>query len=415
MPGITSYPTSYRTVYRTVYPAVTFAALDDGSVLRTLPGRKHRARPVPRYQRAAHRPARRLPRSVCRWPRSARRGLGLFDAILAAAVLSLMLLWGGQIVGDWARERVVAGEARTVADLARAGRLLLEGDVTHAGRSHGVGAAPLSVTFADLETAGLRAAASGSRTPGRRTLSLHLWRPSNDALVVIARARGARPLARLPGAENGVSGVGLLRTGETRLRGSGVDFDMGPLDTALPGFATVNDLFALDYVALDAACRDYLFRVAVTGCPDANTMATDLDLGGNDLTTTGTLTATAATIGTLQGATEVTGALTAGGDLSVTGATDLQDLTVTGALTAGTVGTTGTLTARNLTATGGITGANLTINGTVTVSGEARLGAATADALTVETLNVRQLSSDEGTFDQILANDVTATSCTGCD
>ena len=247
-----------------------------------------------------------------RWPRSARRGLGLFDAILAAAVLSLMLLWGGQIVGDWARDRVVAGEARTVADLARAGRLLLEGDVTHAGRGHGVGAAPFAVSLSDLRFAGLRAAASGPRTPGRRTLSLHLWRPSNDALVVIARARGARPLSRLPGAENGVSGVGLLRIGETRLRGPGVDFDMGPLNTALPGFATVNDLFALDYVALDAACRDYLFRVVVTGCPDANTMAIGLDLGGNNLSGVGTIRAGTARIDDLMtGPLDVSGTLAA--------------------------------------------------------------------------------------------------------
>ena len=186
MQNITSYPQRQP---RRPAPLHGFRGM-----LRILPGRASRARG-----------------SVCfahRRPRAARRGLGLFDAILAAAVLSFMLLWGGQIVGDWARDRVVTGEARTVSDLARAGRLLLEGDVTHAGRSHPVGVAPLPVTLAELETAGLRAAGSPTRTPGRRTLSLWLWRPdvngdgtTDDAdndLVVIARARGSRPLSRLP-------------------------------------------------------------------------------------------------------------------------------------------------------------------------------------------------------------------------
>ena len=226
------------------------------------------------------------------------------------------------------------------------------------------------------------------------------------------------PLSRLPGAETGVSGVGLLldsdgdgtlRGNETGLRGPGVDFDMGALNTVDPGFATVNDLFALDYVALDAACRDYLYRVAVTGCPDANTMATDLDMGGNNLTNVGDIEATTATIATLEGATEVTGALAVGGDLTVTGITGRQDLTVTN------VETTGTLTVEDLTATGSVTGANLTFDGTVTVSGEARLGDADVGTLNVQTLNVGQLFSDTGTFTEIFADGVTVTTCTGCE
>ena len=230
-------------------------------------------------------------------------------------------------------------------------------------------------------------------------------------------------VARLPGAETGVSGVGLIRVGETELRGPGVDFDMNdvpnpavdPTDPMSPAFATVNDLFALDYIALDAACRDYLYRVVVTGCADANTMDTDLDMGGHDLTNVGTLTVPRATITTLEGATEVTGPLTVGGDLSVRGATDMQALTVTGDLTASSANVTGTLTALNLTATGEITGANLTFDGTVTVSGTARLNDVEVDALSAESLNVRQLSSDEGHFDEIFADDVTVTTCTGCD
>ena len=358
-------------------------------------------------------PARRL-------PRRSRRGLGLLDAMLAVAVLSVLALWAGQVVGGWVEGRIVTGEARTVAELARAGRLLVEGDVAHAGRSHGVGAAPLAVDLDDLEDAGLRSAVAGDRTPGRRTLTLHLFRRTADSLLVIARARGGQEIARLPGAEDGVTGVGALLGTGTRLRGPGVDFDMSAINTASTGFATVNDLFALDHVALGVTCRSYLYRVAVdcdgdgTDDPEANTMATGLDMGGNDVTGAGDVTADEATVGRLRGETEVTGELTVSGELAVAGATTMDDLTVDGLITADSVEIAGTLTVPDLTATGGITGADLAFDGTLTVSGEARLGDADVDTLNVETLNVRQLSSDRGDIDTIYADDVTVTSCSGC-
>lgn len=379
-------------------------------------------RDLPRRKTDAGRSAPRGPRGI---PRRNRRGLGLFDVILAAAVLSVMALWGGQAVGNWTRERVLTGETRAAADLARAGRLLVEGDVAHARRGHGVGAAPLEIPFSDLADAGLRARAASDRTPGRRTLTLHLWRPSADALVIIARARGDRPLSRLPGAETGVSGVGLLLDSdgngtlsgnETRLRGPGVDFDMGPLNTGTPGFATVNDLFALDYVALDAACRDYLYRVAVTGCPNANVMTVDLDMGGNSLTGAGALAARSAVIGRLAGPVTVTQGLTVTGALAVDGAARLDDTTVGGALTVtGPAEIEGTLTVEDLTASDDITGADLILNGTVTVSGTARLRDADVNTLNVQSLNVQQLSSDVGEFNEIVATDITATRCDGCE
>lgn len=357
-----------------------------------------------------------------RFPRRSRRGLGLFDAMLATLVLSALALWGAQLVGGWIEGRVMAGEARTVTELARAGRLLVEGDVAHAGRTHTAGSAPLAVTLADLEAADLRSSALGTRTPGRRDLTLWLYRAtaSPDALLVIARARGGQELPRLPGAEDGVTGVGALVGTGTTLRGPGLNFDMADINTLVTGFATVNDLFALDHVALDVTCRTYLYRVAVdcdrdgTDDAEANTMATALDMGGNDLTGAGSVTGATATIGTLQGATEVTGALTVSGELEVAGATTMDDLTVNGVITAENVEITGTLTVPDVTATGEITGANVTLDGTVIVSGEARLGDADVDTLNVETLNVRQLSSDRADITSIFADDVTATSCTGC-
>ena len=355
-----------------------------------------------------------------RLPRRSRRGLGLLDAVLAVAVLSVLALWGSRLVGEWAEGRIVAGEARTAAGIARAGRLLIEGDVAHAGRTHAVGAAPLAVALADLEAAGLRSPVLGNLTPARRTLTLWLWRPNAGTLVMIARARGALPIPRLPGAEDGVGGVGALLGTGTRLRGPGVDFDMGPINTASAGFATISDLFALDHVALDVTCRSYLYRLAVDcdgdGTDDviANTMETALDMDGNDILDAGNVTAARAAIGRLEGATEVTGALDVDGELAVAGATTMDDLTVGGVITADNAEIAGLLTVPNLTATGQVTGADLVLNGVVTVAGTARLGDANVNRLNVTTLNVRQLSSDRADITSIFADDVTATRCTGC-
>ena len=365
-------------------------------------------------------PDSRTGRRTHRLPRRSRRGLGLFEAVLAVGVLAVLALWGGQVVGGWIEGRVMAREARTVTELARAGRLLVEGNVAHAGRTHGVGAAPLPIGIADLEAADLRSPVLGARTPGRRALTLWLWRPTNGTLLVIARARGAQPLPRLPGAEDGVSGVGAILDTGTRLRGPGLDLDMAPINALVTGFATAIDLFALDHVALDVTCHSYLFRVPVdcdgdgTADPIANTMDTALDMGGNDLTGAGNITADTAAIGTLEGAMAVSGPLDVGGALAVTGTTTMDDLTVNGVITAASADITGTLTVPDLTATGAITGANVTLNGTVIVSGEARLGDADVDTLNVQTLNVGQLSADRADITSIFADSVTATSCSGC-
>ena len=402
-------------------------------------------RPLPReaasrpFRRLGHRlPSLRLRTCICRpqalrkaarpgagrsgtgLPRRRVRGLGLLDAVLASGVLAATALWAGQLVGDWAEGRAVAGEARTTAGLARAGRLLVAGDVSHAGRTHGVNAAPLQVALADLEAAGLRSPVLGSLTPGRRALTLWLWRPAAGTLVVIARARGDGPLPRLPGAADGADGVGALPGTGTRLRGPGVAFDMAPLNAALPGFATRSDLFALDHVALGLACRDYLYRVAVDcdgdGTDDAlaNTMAVGLDMGGNDLLGAGNVAAATATIGRLEGATEITGPLDVAGTLAVGGAATLGAVTVGGVLNAASVDIAGTLTVPELVATGGIAGADIAFDGALTVSGTARLGDADVETLDVETLNVSRLSADEADIGRIFADDVTATACTGC-
>ena len=363
-----------------------------------------------------------------RYPSRTRRGLGLFDSILAFAVLSVTLLWGTQIVGNWISGKVISNDARLVAELARAGSLLIEGDVTHAARSHAVGTAPLLVALSDLEDAGLRSTALGTTSSGRRALSLHFYRPTTGVLLVIARARGANEINRIPGAEDGVSAVGVLLEDEDDggtehlLRGPGVNYDMFDINALTSRFATKEDIFALDHVALDVSCRSYVYRTAVdcdgdgTNDPEANTMATDLNLGNNNITGGGQITAGSAQIGRLQGTTQVDGALTVEGDLEVTGDTTLSgDLEIRGSLTAPNITVGDNLTvAGDLTAEGNLTGANLTFTGEATVSGDARIGKLNITSMTTTELKAQRIDLGTGTFTEVFADDVTVTNCTGC-
>ncbi|MCY4288591.1 MAG: hypothetical protein OXC63_08360 [Aestuariivita sp.] len=357
------------------------------------------------------------------------RGLGLLDAILGGAVLSVLSLFAAQVVGDWATGRVVTNEARTVAELAKAGRLLIEGDITHAARTHPVGSPPLPIALSALAAAELRSATAGNLSPGRRTLSLHAYRQSAATVMVVARARGSYPLGRPPGAADGVSGVGVLfdtngnsslDSAETNIRGPGVNYDMATLNTALGGFAGFNDIFGFESVALDVACNSYLYRVQIdcdrdgTLDADANTMTVDIDMNDNDILGAGRLTATTGTINTLAGATTVTGNVQTTGDMEVLGLTDVQGLTVHGAIVADSAAIAGDLTLEDLVATGDITGADLTFTGTLTVAGDARLSDAEVDTLTVQTLNVDQLSADDATLTTSVATNLTVTSCSGC-
>ncbi|WP_419739491.1 hypothetical protein [Ruegeria sp.] len=356
------------------------------------------------------------------FPSRTRRGLGLFDSILAFAVFSFALLWASQITGNWITARAMANEARSVAELARAGRLLVEGDPAHAGRRHAPRAAPHPVDLAELEGAGLRAPALGERTPGRRTLSLYLYRPSEGALLIIARARGETKLTRIPGAEDGVSGVGVLLSGETGLRGPGVSYDMAPINRRMPGFATANDIFALDYVALDRNCPPYLYRVAVDcdgdGSNDAevNTMSVDLDMGGNDLTGAGSIGARSAQIRQLVGQTQITGPLTVSETLDVEGNTTIAgDLALTGTLTAPNITIGESLTVKKaLSVNGPLTGGALTFDGEATVAGTARIGTLRITNMRTQELRADRIDLGTGTFRELFTEQATVTNCTGC-
>ncbi len=296
---------------------------------------------------------------MARVPRLFRRGLGLFESMLAVTLLTVGALWVSQALKGMVDRHLLEGEARTVATAAAAAKLWVEADRTN--RSPSVGA-PTSVTFTELRTAGVWETSAPETTPGRRRqMTVWLWQQSSSRSLVFVRARGETSnLPRgIPGASVTAASVGVIPdvAGQTRIVGPDLSFDTASVTPAPSGWARRGDLFAVTSVLTDpAGCTPFLHREVVTGCADANTMEADftvkgdfdakgdldvegdadvdglMEVGGG-LSVDGGLSSTSA-----SEPVSVGGNLTVGGDLDVSGA-----IVVTGNLQAGSITSGGTL------------------------------------------------------------------------
>lgn len=290
--------------------------------------------------------------------RRARRGLAsLFDTMLALAVMSAVMVWVADVVSTRLDRELMAGEVRAVSDLAQAGRLYVEADT--AARAPGSGVL-IEIELDTLVTEGLRAVGQSEVTPQRRrAMSLWLWRDVEDRILVIARARGdlANVPRGVPGAADGASGVGAILDldGETLLRGPDLLLDTADSDLFPAGLARRGDLIALAHVDDSIACTAYLHRQAVPGCPNANTMDTDLDMGGHSITSVGTLSAFTMNVDEVASDLVVSGQLESSG-LVITGDAELQNVILTGqAVIDGTLDVAGDV----------IVGEDVSVSGTV--------------------------------------------------
>jgi len=358
-----------------------------------------------------------------RFPRRSRRGLGLVDATLAVMVMSGFALYAAQVTGTWAERRLVDGEARALSRLARAGRLLVEGDPeawTPEGQE------PERRTFAELEAADLWPAGRPRTTPGtRRDMTLWLSLAAPGRVTVIARARGDRIPRGLPGAAAGVEGVGAIENeaGETVLRGADVDFDMATLNAFTEGFGRPGDLFALAHAFTGRDCNAYLHRVEVDGCPDATVMAADLDMNGNSVLGADRVRTATLEVGDIEGDVTVTGSVTVGAGLEVDvdGDTTVGDLTVNAGLNVLGAAEVGALTVQgDVSAAGTVSGHDLTFDGAIAVAGEAVLGDVTADTLVAAGVVADRLDALAATYTTLVGatltvGDLTVTDgCVGC-
>lgn len=368
-------------------------------------------------------PSRRRPRI----PRRTRRGLSLTEAVLS---LILIVIAADGVTKLLARELVRASareEFRLLDAAAEAAAAWIERDLP--GQITAARDTVLPLDPATLRTAGLWSPAKPFVTRRKRDIVIWYHAPDADSLLVFAVAATPLEPPSLPEADPAIEAAGWISPVNTsEITGPGLRYVLPAVLTATaPETFQPGAAIAMRHLSLRRDALPYLYRVAIPGRDDLNTMSTDLLMGGNSVLgintlATGALTAGTATIDALTAAS-----VTSTGNISATTAT------VTGTLTAnsGTFATAlsapsatlGTLDATALTATSAqISTLRITdhaVAGAVTAS-----GAVTANRVDTPALTADQLTAGSATVGSLTGTTLTATtatirslfvnSCTGC-
>ena len=333
-----------------------------------------------------------------------RRGLGLFEALLALGLLGTMVLAATVFFESRALERRgklaavqlgVLAEAASAHAHSRFPALLAQAQ-----------GGPSELTVAGLKAAGsLPAEFSETDALGRgyRVLMLAAGTDAFDLLVTQTVRAGdtVRPAAALLEA----TGPRIGLAGPARLGGPTVDADVSGFRAAFAGAPAEGALAALGRFDHGSVYGDALYRVAISGFADANRMEADLDMDGNAIERAGRIEAASL---------EVETDLEAGGDLSVTG-----DLLVGRALrAAGTVEATGEMTAAGARIEGAVSSGEMTVAGAVRAaaveaSGRVEAGAIGASgAVAAGSARLGGLDAESVTARRVTAGTVSASSAT---
>ena len=359
-------------------------------------------------------------------------GVGLFEAVLALALLGVLVLGATVFFESRALEKRGRLAAVQLAVLAEAA-------ASHAHSRFPALLALAQVGPSELSLAALKA--SGSLTAefsetdalgrGYRVLMLAAGADAFDLLVAETVPAGdtVRPAAALLEAPG--PGVGL--TGPSRLSGPTVDADVSAFRAAFAGAPAEGALAALRRFDHGSVYGDALYRVAIPGFAEANRMDADLDMGGHAIERAGRIEAAS-----LEVETDVE----AGGDLSVTGdllvgravraagtveageriaaaaariegQVESGEMTVSGAMRAATIEASGHVEAGSIGAAGAV------------AAGSARLGGLDAATVTARSVTAGTVSASQATaarmrFDGRLDADsagfsrLTVGRCTGC-
>ena len=224
------------------------------------------------------------------------RGLSLFGALLALALLGMIVLAASTFFETLAAERRARIAVQQLTVLADASASHVHGrfpELLAAARG-----GPVEITLAQLKGAGsLPADFSAVDALGRgyRVLILAAGADAIDVLATEAVGAGdtVPPSAALLEAA-GEARVGLVAPdAPSRLAGPTLDHDVSAFQAAFGGAPAVGALAALRRFDHQAVYGGRLQRIAVPGFPDANRMETDLDMGGNAITGAGRLSAQA--------------------------------------------------------------------------------------------------------------------------
>jgi hypothetical protein len=367
-----------------------------------------------------------------RLPRRARRGAAMLDSLLAMGVFVLAL---GLSLSYWNMHQFRAGlqkEAVELTQLVRAAQSYVGRDpLTRLSEAAAAPSGVLSISLATLIASGDYPPTSGGYTTRRREMRVHLASLNATSAILVADARfvaGDQGRIGVPRGGEFIGSVGWVAPHRTALiEGPGLRYDITSLQAA-GVLSNEGDLGAFEFISVERDVSPYLHRVAIPGRPELNQMATDLDLGGQDILGAGRLEATEARVTNLQGQ-NITGALTINDTLNIAGTATVTTLdaqgatTVSGPLSANQITVAGPITATDLTTTN-ITATNVSADEVaardITATGMVGAQTVVATDLTATDANINRLEGNAVTVSGTL-NAASATirslftgGCTGC-
>ncbi len=249
---------------------------------------------------APHGEAQHRPRRT-RYPRHARCGLSLFEAVLVMMIAVPLAQQGVRLAQHYIRAQAGVQESRLLTQVVTAASTyaLRKGLLVFISDDVGVGMikALRRGTFAEIAWVG----DVPLRTALGRDIEVIFHAIGSKELVVLARAftpDGEYTMPYMPRGGEGIGLVGTIQEGApTRLRGPGLDYNLTALQTqatAQDGISppVVGDQLAIAVLRMDQDVLPYLHREQKPGLPDkATQMETDLDMGEKNLTGVGNLTA----------------------------------------------------------------------------------------------------------------------------
>ena len=365
-----------------------------------------------------------------------QRGLSLFGSLMALIVIGVLLAGGARWLEaelTYAREDRAAARLVTLSEAARGWALanfpsLLSGPAT---RTLSIAA----LIADDFLGPGFPAADTMSR--GSRILLRRSAAGVIEIVVTQTVAAGDQrwPWRAVATAPAGISRLGTVAPGGTRIDGPTIDVDVASFQAAFGGDPPPRALATHLRLDRQSVYGDQLYRTAVAAFPEINRMEAPLDMGGNDLVNAGAITAQSFEIETwldVAGALTVTGDLVVGERAIVTGATQITgQLTaasadITGPATvSGTVAVTGEATAASMRITGTAQAGTLASSGDLTVTGSASVADLTAASVSTDRLTTNVIDTVDLQVRQVTATGpITAAragitrlvvgSCTGC-
>ena len=281
-------------------------------------------------------------------------GFTLFEALLATALLGMLSLGVISYVERLGMERRQAAAARELGTLARAAR-------AHAGQDIGAmrdatgGTGLRELALSDLQDAGWLHRGFPVRNDLGQSYRIFHRRTGRDGLEVLVSTvtpSGPQLGTALRAGYDAPPDVFIgtvNRTAETGLRGPALDADVSAYQSAFEE-PSRGEMAALTLFTMRGSYGSQLYRVALTGWAEGNTMRTGISLGGEDLRGVGEIEARAATV---EETLEVLGNASIHEDLIVG-----EEVSIAGEMEVG-----GTLEVATLHASGGIESTSAQVHG----------------------------------------------------